>query len=118
MNNCILWSGSMKNGRPYKEVKGKGVNIRRVEYVKVFGELLLDDRVTMSCTTITCINPQHMIIVKRNQLLNTPIQMLNHEQILEIFISDLPQATLAERLNVSQSTISRYRNYRVIPQSH
>lgn len=108
----------MKNGRPYKEVKGKGVNIRRVEYVKVFGALLPDDRVTMECSTITCINPQHMIIVKRNQLLHTPIQTLNNEQILEIFTSDLPQALLAERFNVSQSTICRYRNYRVIPRPY
>lgn len=107
----------MKNGRPYARIKGKGVNVRRnvyKEYHRVLPDIM---NVTLTCTSSKCINVNHMVLVSKSTFMRSlrHKRKLTEEQIIDIFRSEDPQDVLAERYNVSQSTISRYRNYRTSP---
>ncbi len=132
LGDCRLWRGYVGNGTPlvYDFASDKMVSVRRL-IREILGQTVqTGNYYPSSCGDPLCVAPEHTISRTqrlhakamnralsespateqiRRAKISTAKRLLSDEQISEIISSDEDGPTVAARLGVSRSTVSKYR---------
>lgn len=65
LDSCLEWTGRYNKNTPVCQYKSKNISVRRLLYIKRFGEFDSSMYVVTSCNNCKCINPNHYILINK-----------------------------------------------------
>lgn len=68
VGDCWHWKASKSHGAPYMRIGSKSVPVRRYIFTELLGKDASGRLVSMRCSHLDCVNPQHIVAYTRKQL--------------------------------------------------
>jgi hypothetical protein len=128
---CHIWTGNTNAGYGQTSFLGKKIGTHRLSYILQKGNIPQGMIICHVCDNPSCVNPAHLFlgtaktnaedkVAKNRQIKNTwskgenhPCAKLNESNIIEIRNSNFNNLELSQKFNVTKSTISKIKNFRI-----